>query len=48
MNLLFILLDGPNLGVLAAMSLLFVILPAVALVLLIYFFIKRKNKNKNQ
>ena len=48
MNLLLVLLDGPDLGVLAAMSLLFVVLPLVALILLIYFFIKRKNKNKKQ
>jgi hypothetical protein len=48
MNLLLILLDGTQLGVLAAMSFLFVILPAASLILLIYFFIKRKNKNKSQ
>ena len=48
MKILVTLLDGPNLGVMAALSFVFIILPAAALIILIYFFIKRKNKNKNQ
>jgi hypothetical protein len=48
MKILVTLLDGPNLGVMAALSFIFIILPAAALILLIYFFIKRKNKNKNK
>jgi len=43
-----ILLDGPNLGVLAAISFVYIILPLAALILLIYFFVKRRKKNKQQ
>ncbi|MFM2326193.1 MAG: hypothetical protein RIR31_395 [Bacteroidota bacterium] len=46
MNLEYVLLDGPNLGVLAALSFVYIVLPIAAIILLIYFFIKRKNKNK--
>ena len=46
MNLSYVLLDGPNLGVLAAISFVYIVLPIAAIILLIYFFIKRKNKNK--
>jgi hypothetical protein len=46
MNLEYVLLDGPNLGVLAALSFVYIVLPIAAIILLIYFFIKRKNRNK--
>jgi F0F1-type ATP synthase assembly protein I len=41
-------LDGPNLGVLAAIGFVYIILPLVALILLIWFFVKRRKKNKNK
>ena len=47
MNIL-TLLDGPNLGVLAAIGFVYIILPLLALILLIWFFVKRRRKNKQQ
>jgi len=46
MKLLQILLDGVTIEALLGISLLFVVLPLTALILLIWFFVKRKNKNK--
>lgn len=46
MKLLFILLDGVSVGALVAISFLYVVLPLAALILLIWFFIKRRKKNK--
>ncbi len=48
MTTILVLLDGPNLGALAALSVVFIVLPLAALILLIYFFIKRRRKNKKQ
>lgn len=43
-----ILLDGVSVGALLAIGFLYVVLPLLALVLLIYFFIKwRKRKTSN-
>ncbi len=46
MNRLLIFLDGPSIGGLLSVGFLFILLPIAAIVLLIYLFIKRKNKNK--
>jgi hypothetical protein len=43
-----ILLDGPNLGVMAAIGFIYIILPLAALIFLVWFFIKRRKKNKQQ
>jgi len=46
MSLLLTLLDGVSLGPILAIGFLFVILPIAALILLIWFFQRRKRKNK--
>ncbi len=46
MKWLLTFLDGPSIGSLFSIGLLFIILPIAAIIALIYFFIKRKNKNK--
>ncbi len=46
MNRLLIFLDGPSIEGLLSVGFLFILLPIAAIVLLIYIFIKRKNKNK--
>ncbi len=43
---LLILLDGLSLGPVLAIGFLFIILPIAALILLIWFFQRRKRKNK--
>jgi hypothetical protein len=46
MSTAIILLDGVSVGALVAISFLYVILPLAALILLIWFFVKRKKKNR--
>lgn len=46
MSTAIILLDGVSVGALVAISFLYVILPLASLILLIWFFVKRKKKNR--
>ncbi|MEI9955069.1 MAG: hypothetical protein WDM90_01845 [Ferruginibacter sp.] len=46
MKLLLILLDGVSIEALVAVSLVYVVLPIAAIILLIWLFIKRKNKKQ--
>jgi hypothetical protein len=46
MKNLFTLLDGPSLGGLIGAFSLFIVLPLVAIVLLIVYFVRRSRKNK--
>jgi hypothetical protein len=46
MNRILFLLDGPSLGGLVAVGFIYIILPLAALILLIWLFIKHKNKKR--
>lgn len=46
MKIPIVFLDGPRLDGLLAIGFLYIVLPLAAIILLVYLFIKRKNKNK--